>query len=172
VVTIHDLLLTNFLRWHGRTSVSIACPFPYSGIRAILGSLRYGSCTYTWYVMVRFMWWIYSCMNWLDQSWLMLAMLCDWMISSHSFSVMCATCLYQLESPLGLTMHIVGRLSQWIEVMCHGLLMKIEEFRIDWIWVDLINPMWFSEWFNRCDLLNPLLFVVAISKFRYKAFYA
>jgi hypothetical protein len=37
---------------------------------------------------------------------------CDRKISSCSLSIMSATCLYQLESPSGLTMHIVNKLSQ------------------------------------------------------------
>jgi hypothetical protein len=41
----------------------------------------------------------------------------DRKISLCFSSVMCASCLYQLESPLGLTMHIVSRLSQQIEVI-------------------------------------------------------
>jgi hypothetical protein len=47
VVTIHDLLLTSFPGWHGRSSASVAYSFYYSDIRAILRSLRSGSCTYT-----------------------------------------------------------------------------------------------------------------------------
>jgi hypothetical protein len=35
-------------------------------------------------------------------------------ISLYSLSVMCATCLYQLESPWGLIVHIVSELSQQI----------------------------------------------------------
>jgi hypothetical protein len=46
----------------------------------------------------------------------------DQKISSCSLSVMCVTCLYQLESPSGLTVHIVSRLSQLIEVICSDLL--------------------------------------------------
>jgi hypothetical protein len=72
-------------------------------------------------------------------------------ISLCSLSVMCATCLYRLESPLGLTMHIVSMLSQHIKVICSDLFMingidlvKIEAFYMAWIWVDLINPMKFS----------------------------
>jgi hypothetical protein len=48
---------------------------------------------------------------------------------------MCATYLYQLESPSGLNMHIVSRLRQQIEVRCNDLLLingihlvKIETF--------------------------------------------
>jgi hypothetical protein len=48
---------------------------------------------------------------------------CDRKISSCSFSVMCATCLYRLESPSGLTMHIVSRLSQQIKVIHSDLLL-------------------------------------------------
>jgi hypothetical protein len=71
-------------------------------------------------------------------------------ISSCSLSIMCATCLYQLESPSALTVHIVSRLSQQIEVICSDLLlsngidlMKIEALSVAQIWVDLINPMKF-----------------------------
>jgi hypothetical protein len=48
---------------------------------------------------------------------------------------MCATCLYRQESPSGLTVHMVSRLSQQIEVICSYFLMingidlvKIEAF--------------------------------------------
>jgi hypothetical protein len=44
-------------------------------------------------------------------------------INSYSLSVMRATCPYQLESPSGLIMHIVNRLSQQIKVMYSDLLM-------------------------------------------------
>jgi hypothetical protein len=50
-------------------------------------------------------------------------MTCDRKISSCSLSVMCATCLYRLESQSGLTMHIVSRLSQHIKVICSDLLL-------------------------------------------------
>jgi hypothetical protein len=36
---------------------------------------------------------------------------------------MCATCLYRLESPSRLTVHIVSRLSQQIEVIYSDLLL-------------------------------------------------
>jgi hypothetical protein len=62
-------------------------------------------------------------------------MTCDRKISSCSLSVMCATYLYRLESSSELTVHIVSRLSQQIEVICSDLLMinlidlvKIEAF--------------------------------------------
>jgi hypothetical protein len=62
-------------------------------------------------------------------------MTCDRKISSFSFSVMCASCLYQLLSPSGLTVHIITRLCQQIEVICSNLLLingidlvKIEAF--------------------------------------------
>jgi hypothetical protein len=55
VVTIHDLLLVSFLVWHDRSSASIAYPYPYNGIRAVLHSLRSRSCTYMWYVMDLFL---------------------------------------------------------------------------------------------------------------------
>jgi hypothetical protein len=48
---------------------------------------------------------------------------CDQMMSSCSFSVMCATCVYWLESPSGLTVHIVNGLSQYIEVIRSNLLL-------------------------------------------------
>ena len=66
------------------------------------------------------------------------------------------TCSYRLESPSELTICIVGRLSQQIEVMCCGLLeytltmidmidlMKIESFGMARIWIDLISPIRFS----------------------------
>jgi hypothetical protein len=61
--------------------------------------------------------------------------ICDRKISSCSLSVMCATCFYRLESPLGLTVHIVSTLNQQIEVICTNFLMinvidlvKIEPF--------------------------------------------
>jgi hypothetical protein len=50
-------------------------------------------------------------------------MTCDRKISSCSLSIMCATCLYRPESQSGLTMHIVSRLSQQIEVICSDLLL-------------------------------------------------
>jgi hypothetical protein len=46
----------------------------------------------------------------------------DRKISSCSSSVMCATCLYRPKSPSGLTVHIVSRLSQQIEVIRDGFL--------------------------------------------------
>jgi hypothetical protein len=56
-------------------------------------------------------------------------------ISLSSLSVMCSTCLYWLESPWGLTVHIVSRMGQHIEVICSDLLLineidllKIEAF--------------------------------------------
>jgi hypothetical protein len=62
-------------------------------------------------------------------------MKCDQKISSCSFSVMYATCFYWLESSSGLTMHVVSRLSQHIEVIRSNLLLingidlvKIEAF--------------------------------------------
>jgi hypothetical protein len=62
-------------------------------------------------------------------------MTCDQKISSCSLSIMCATCLYWLKSSSGLTVHIVSRLSQQIEVICSDLLLinvidlvKIEVF--------------------------------------------
>jgi hypothetical protein len=45
VVTIYDLLLASILGGHGRSSASVAYPFPYSGIRAVLRSSWSGSCT-------------------------------------------------------------------------------------------------------------------------------
>jgi hypothetical protein len=44
VVMIHDLLLTSILGLHSRINTSVAYPFLYSGIRAILCSSWYGSC--------------------------------------------------------------------------------------------------------------------------------
>jgi hypothetical protein len=56
-------------------------------------------------------------------------------ISLSSLSVMCSTCLYRLESPWGLTVHIVSRMGQQIEVIYSNLLLineidllKIEAF--------------------------------------------
>jgi hypothetical protein len=43
-VTIHDLLLTSILGWHGRSSASVIYLFPYSSIRAVLRSSWSGSC--------------------------------------------------------------------------------------------------------------------------------
>jgi hypothetical protein len=53
--------------------------------------------------------------------------------SSCSLSVMCAIGLYWLESPLGLTVHIVSRLRQQIEVMCSGFLLinAIDQVKIE-----------------------------------------
>jgi hypothetical protein len=45
VVTIDDLLLASILGWHRRSSASVTYPFPYSGIRAVLHSSWYESCT-------------------------------------------------------------------------------------------------------------------------------
>jgi hypothetical protein len=57
------------------------------------------------------------------------------LVRALSLSVMCATCLYRLESPSRLTVHIVSRMCQQIEVMCNDLLLidgidlvKIEAF--------------------------------------------
>jgi hypothetical protein len=44
VVTIHDLLLTSIIGWHGRSTASVAYLLPYTGIRAILCSSWSGSC--------------------------------------------------------------------------------------------------------------------------------
>jgi branched-subunit amino acid transport protein len=108
VVMNHDLLLTSILMWHGRRSASVANLYPISGIIAVLCSSWYGSCT------------IVICDGYKGLEWITI---CDQKISSCSLSVMCATCLYRLESPLGLTMHIVSRLSQQIEVICSDLLL-------------------------------------------------
>jgi hypothetical protein len=136
VVTIHDLLLASILVWHNRCSASVAYPLPYSGIRAVLRSSWSGSCA-----MV-----ICDGYYWLE--WIAT---CDWKISSYSFSVMCATCLYWLKSPSGLTVHIVSGLSQQIKVihsdplLINGIdLVKIDAFWMSRIWVDLISPMRFS----------------------------
>jgi hypothetical protein len=43
VVMIHDLLLASILGWHGRSSASVAYPFPNSGIRVVLRSFWSGS---------------------------------------------------------------------------------------------------------------------------------
>jgi hypothetical protein len=58
-------------------------------------------------------------------------------ISSCSLSVMCAIGLYRLESPLGLTVHIVSRLSQQIEVMCSNFLLinAIDQVKIEVFWL-------------------------------------
>jgi hypothetical protein len=50
-------------------------------------------------------------------------MTCDRKISLCSLFVICATCLYRLESPSRLTVHIVSRLSQQIEVIYSDLLL-------------------------------------------------
>jgi hypothetical protein len=62
-------------------------------------------------------------------------MIYDRKISSCPLSVMCATCLYRLESPSELTVHIVSKLNQQIKVICSNLLLingidlvKIEAF--------------------------------------------
>jgi hypothetical protein len=44
VVMIHDLLLTSIIVWHGRSSASVAYPFLYSGIKAVLHSSWSGPC--------------------------------------------------------------------------------------------------------------------------------
>jgi hypothetical protein len=66
-------------------------------------------------------------------------------------SLLCVQLVYRLESPSGLAVHIVSRLSQQIEIICSDLLLinvidlvKIEAFWMAQIWVDLINPMRFS----------------------------
>jgi hypothetical protein len=60
---------------------------------------------------------------------------CDQKIILCSLSIMFATCLYQLESPSELIVHIVSRLIQQIKVICSVLLLinriglvKIEAF--------------------------------------------
>jgi hypothetical protein len=73
----------------------------YSGIRAVLHSYWSGSCS------------IVICDGYKGLEWIAT---CDRKISSCSLSVMCVTYLYRLESPSGLTVHIVSRLSQHIEV--------------------------------------------------------
>jgi hypothetical protein len=56
-------------------------------------------------------------------------------ISSCSLSILCATYLYRMESPSGLIVHIVSRLSQQIKIICNDFLLineidlvKIEAF--------------------------------------------
>jgi hypothetical protein len=136
VVMIHDLLLASFLGWHCRSSPSVACPFPYSGTKAILHGSWSRSCA------------IVICDGY--KGWSGLRHVIK-KISSYSLSIIYATCLYWLELPLGLTIHIVSRLSKEIEVICSDLLLiigidlvKIEAFWMARIWVDLINPMRFS----------------------------
>jgi hypothetical protein len=136
VVTIYDLLLISILGWHGRSSASVAHLYNYSSIRDVLRSSWSGSCA------------IVICDGYKGLEWIAT---CDRKISLCSLSVMCATCLYGLESPSGLTVHIVSRLSQQIEVIYSDLLlinvidlMKFKAFWIARIWVDLINPMRFS----------------------------
>jgi hypothetical protein len=135
VVTIHDLILASILEWHSRSSASVAYPFSYSGIRAILCSSWSGSCA------------MVICDGFKGLEWIAT---CDRMISSYSFSVMCATCLYRLESPSRLIVHIVSWLRQHIEVICSDLLLingidlvKIEPFWMTRILIDLINTMIF-----------------------------
>jgi hypothetical protein len=136
VVMIHDLILTSFLGWHDRCSASVSYSILFSGTRAVLRSSWSASCT------------IVICDGFEGLEWIAT---CDQKISSCSLSVMCATCLYRLESPSGLTVHIVSRLSQQIKVICNDLLLingidlvKIEAFWMARIWIDLINPMRFS----------------------------
>jgi hypothetical protein len=99
VVIIHDLLLASIHRWHNRGSASAAYPFPYSGFRAVLHSSWSGS-----YAMV-----ICDGFEGLE-----CITTCDRKISLYSLSVMCATCLYRLESPSRLIVHTVSGLSQQI----------------------------------------------------------
>jgi hypothetical protein len=84
VVTIHNFLLTSILGWHSRSSASVAYPFPYSSIRAILRSSWFRSCA----MVIRDG---YKGLEWI--------VTCDQKISSCFLSVMFATCLYQPKSP-------------------------------------------------------------------------
>jgi hypothetical protein len=136
VVMIHDLLLISFLGWHCRSSPSVAYPFPYSGTRAIL----HGSWSRSSAIVICDGYKRWSGLRHVIKK-----------ISSYSLSVMYATCLDWLKLPLGLTVHIVSRLSKEIEVICSDILLingidlvKIEAFWMARIWVDLINPMRFS----------------------------
>jgi hypothetical protein len=97
VVMIYDILVASILGWYGRSSASVVYLYPYSGIRSILHSSWSGCHT----IVIRNG---YKGLEWTAR--------CDQNISLCSLSIMCATCLYQLESPSGETMHIVSRLSQ------------------------------------------------------------
>jgi hypothetical protein len=120
VVRIHDLLLASILEQHGISSASVAYSYPYSGIRVILRSSWSGSCA------------IVICDGYKGLEWIVT---CDRNISSCPHSVMCATCLYRLESSSRLIVHKVSRLCQHIKVIYSDLLLingidlvKIEAF--------------------------------------------
>jgi hypothetical protein len=49
VVTIHDLLLASIFGWHGKSSVSVAYPYPYNSIRVIF---------LVWILRYSDMWWL------------------------------------------------------------------------------------------------------------------
>jgi hypothetical protein len=159
VTTIYDLFTCKFPGCNGRCRASVAYSFPYSGIRAILHS---------------FLVWIFYCTALIgsvrvEKRWKLIVS-DDWMASLCSFSVVCTTCTYWLESPLGLAACTVSEFSQWAEVMCSSLLMKIETFwrlrfgligSIGWDFIDVIYEIpcgvcccclrWFSLRFYRLD---------------------
>jgi hypothetical protein len=137
VMTIYDPFTCKFPRCNSRCRASVAYSFPFSGIMAVLRS---------------FFVWIFCCMALIgsirvEKSW-KLIMSCDWMASSHSFSIVCVTCPYWLESPSGLAACTISRLSQQTEVMCSSLLMKIDTFwclrfgLIGSIWWDFIDVIY------------------------------
>jgi hypothetical protein len=86
---------------------------------------------------------------------------CDWKISSCLLSVMCATCLYQLESPSRLTVHIVDWANSskpYIPIFSWSMgLIEWKLRHFEWLRVGLISSM---QWnFHRCDLWNPIVAV-------------
>jgi hypothetical protein len=129
-----------FPGYNGRCSASVAYPFPYSGIRAILHSFWSGS------FVVQF---------WLGQSGLKrggswLCHVTEWLVCIF-FSVVCVACPYRPESPSGLVACMVSGLSQHAEVRCNNLLMKIETF-----WWLRFGLIWSIRWDFHWDFIDEI----------------
>jgi hypothetical protein len=75
----------------------------------------------------------------------------DWMASSRSFSVVCVTCPYWLESPFGLDACMVSGLSQQAEVICSNLPIKIEIF-----WWLRFGLIWSIQWDFYWDFIDVI----------------
>jgi hypothetical protein len=135
VVTIHDLLLTSILKWPSRSSASVVYPYPYSGIRVILRSLRSGS--------------IVARLHKINQGWSWLRHVIEWLV--HTPSLLCVQHVSTgWNHHRGLIIHIISRLSQQIEVMCLSLLIKIETFWMAqiWGWFDQSNEIFIAIWYR------------------------
>jgi hypothetical protein len=97
----YDTFTCKFFGCNSRCCASVAYPLYYSGFRVVFHSFwsRSFFCTaLTGSIGV--------------EKWGNLIVSCDWMASSRSFSIVCTTCPYRLESPSGLAVCMVSGLSQ------------------------------------------------------------